>query len=137
MKKIKGFIAIFVVFILATVVYFSTPKNNEKFVQNKQIIKEENSEEPEYKIIYEESPQKEFLNLEEQIYNAEYERGRKSMYKQMGVLLIDKNEKNFDYTVLKEAPEEEKNKYEEIMAKAYADGYHKASESFYCPRQEY
>lgn len=139
MKKIKGFIAIFVVFILATVVYYSTAKNNKNFVQEqtKEQAKEEILEEPEYKIVHEQKPQKELVTLEEKLYDAEYERGRKSMYKQMGILLVDENEKTFDYTVIKEVPEAEKNKYQEIMSKAYTDGYHKASENFYCPRREY
>lgn len=135
MKKIKGIIVIFCCLFLVFCYFLSSKKQEVKIVQNKN-VEQGFSSEGEFKIIYENNIQKEYSSLEEELYDKEYERGRKNLYKQMGVLIVDKNESNFDYTVIKEVPEEEKNKYEEIMNKAYVDGYHKASESFYCPRQE-
>jgi flagellar biosynthesis/type III secretory pathway protein FliH len=129
MKKIKGFIIISVCLFIATISYLSLQGGKQKFVQTTQPKVIETAE-----VVSEEIENKEFISLEEEVYNAEYQRGRRNFYNQMGIAMPDKNEKKFEYAVLKEIPEEEKSKYEEIMAKGYVDGYHKAGEALSCPK---
>ena len=109
--------------------------NNKGAYENED--KEKQYQEYEAKIVYENFPSLENASLEQKIYWESYQRGRKVLFGQMGVELKDKNEKQFDYTsmISKEGiSEEDKAKYEEIRSKAYVDGYHKAADSFYCPR---
>lgn len=71
--------------------------------------------------------------IENKIYNIGYQRGQRAMLVQMEKQqYIDKKA---EYTVNFEIPEDEKDRLDEIMSKAYVDGYHKAGEMFYCPRQ--
>jgi hypothetical protein len=73
---------------------------------------------------------------ESKIYETAYQRGYNSFMMQFGRTDLVSNKKIEAYTsnVTKELSEEEKQKIEEISDKAYVDGYHKASDSFVCPR---
>ena len=73
---------------------------------------------------------------ESKIYETAYQRGYNSFMMQFGRTDLVSNKKIESYTsnVTKELSEEEKQKIEEISDKAYVDGYHKASDSFVCPR---
>lgn len=127
MKKIKQFSIIFGFVFLLTSAFLFFNKSKNKIVQ--QDI--ENSEEE--TIIYENIPV-EFNSLEEKIYKVAYEQGRKSLYGQMGIKLVNINEKEFSYTINVDASDEEKSKYDELKSRGYVDGYHRACDSFYCPR---
>lgn len=73
---------------------------------------------------------------ESKIYETAYQRGYNSFMMQFGRTDLVSNKKIEAYTsnVTEELSEEEKQKIEEISDKAYVDGYHKASDSFVCPR---
>lgn len=77
---------------------------------------------------------------ESKIYEMAYQRGFNSFMRQVGrpdlVYNGNNNEKIEMYTsnIIEEASDEEKQKIEEISAKAYVDGYHKAGDSTACPR---
>lgn len=77
---------------------------------------------------------------ESKIYEMAYQRGFNSFMRQVGrpdlVYNGNNNEKIEMYTsnIIEEASDEEKQKIEEISAKAYVDGYHKAGDSTVCPR---
>jgi hypothetical protein len=77
---------------------------------------------------------------ESKIYEMAYQKGYNSFMRQVGrpdlVHNGNNNEKIEMYTsnIIEEASEEEKQKIEEISAKAYVDGYHKAGDSTVCPR---
>ena len=69
------------------------------------------------------------FNKEKRAYEVGFNKGQNALYMQMGKAEKIKD-KQSEYTVLIEENEETK----EIQQKGYADGYHKASESFSCPR---
>jgi hypothetical protein len=75
---------------------------------------------------------------ESKIYKMAYQRGFNSFMRRVGRpdLVSDNNDKIEMYTsnIIAEASAEEKQKIEEISAKAYVDGYHKAGDSTVCPR---
>jgi hypothetical protein len=73
---------------------------------------------------------------ESKIYEMAYQKGYNSFMMQFGRTDLVSNKKIEAYTsnVTEELSEEEKQKIEEISDTAYVDGYHKASESFVCPR---
>lgn len=137
MKKnqiIKTAIALFgTAFALLLVINYSKfPGNGES---KPRVIDEPD---PKPRVIYEESIPIENLPLEQKIYWSSYEKGRKALLGQMGIVIKNKNsQKEFDYTSMvkeEEVSDEEKSKYEEIRDKAYVEGYHKAAENFHCPR---
>lgn len=74
-------------------------------------------------------------DLQSKAYNIGYKNGQRAMYVQMNMQVNDE-EKVVEYTTLEESikSEEEKKKIDEIIQKGYVDGYHRASESFSCPR---
>lgn len=76
-------------------------------------------------------------DLESKAYNIGYKNGQYAMYRQMNMQINDEN-KVEEYTSLENSDEikseEEKKKIDEIIQKGYVDGYHRASESFSCPR---
>jgi len=74
------------------------------------------------------------LDLDEKAFQIGYQKGQRAMLIQMGKPeLINKTA---EYTVNFEIPENEKERLEAIMSKAYVEGYHKASDLVYCPRCE-
>jgi|688.fasta_scaffold04759_49 hypothetical protein len=76
-------------------------------------------------------------DLQSKAYNIGYKNGQRAMYVQMN-MQVNEEEKVTEYTSLEESEEikseEDKKKIEEIIQKGYVDGYHRASESFSCPR---
>lgn len=76
-------------------------------------------------------------DMESKAYNIGYKNGQYAMYRQMNMQINDEN-KVEEYTSLENSDEikseEEKKKIDEIIQKGYVDGYHRASESFSCPR---
>jgi hypothetical protein len=126
MKKIKGFIVIFSCFFVILSGYFLLGQSNKKIVQQ-DVATSKN-------VQIEEIPVEE-IPVEEKIYITAYQRGRRNFQNQMGIKNDD--EKIFSYTVSKEISEEDEAKYEEIITKGYADGYHKACENFDAKRCPY
>ena len=70
--------------------------------------------------------------IEDKIYNAGYQSGQRAMFLQME--RPDLVNKIAEYTISLDVPKEEKERLEEIRMKAYVDGYHRAGDMLYCPK---
>lgn len=71
--------------------------------------------------------------LEEKAYRIGYESGERAMLSQMGKLQKNKVAK---YTIGDlEVAEEDKERFDKIMSKAYVEGYHRTADMFFCPRE--
>lgn len=70
--------------------------------------------------------------IENKIYKIGYQRGQRAMLLQMEK--PDLVDKSAEYTVNFEIPKDEKERLDSIMSKAYVDGYHKAGDLLYCPK---
>jgi hypothetical protein len=78
--------------------------------------------------------------LDAQAYRIGYLRGQNALFTQVNKpeeLHVFHAEPQVQYTVSKDAPEEEQARYSDIMMQGYIDGYHRASDSMQCPRREY
>lgn len=113
--------------ILFTWLIYDYSLNSKNFVQENKSFSKESFQKTEENV--EEIPLIETIDIEKRAYEVGFNKGQNALYMQMGKAEKIKD-KQTEYTVLIEENEEAK----EIQQKGYADGYHKASESFSCPR---
>ena len=113
--------------ILFTWLIYDYSLNSKNFVQEDKSFSKESFQKTEENV--EEIPLIETIDIEKRAYEVGFNKGQNALYMQMGKAEKIKD-KQSEYTVLIEENEETK----EIQQKGYADGYHKASESFSCPR---
>lgn len=81
-------------------------------------------------------------NPEDIAYRVAYKQGKMAFYNQMSVtgdlskeeMLALASNINFSTQVISYTSNKDSEKFEEASAKGYADGYHKACDSLYCPR---
>ncbi len=124
--KWKILIVLFCVFIVSiTALFFKKPKQDILLNEQAQMELDQQVEEVQIESSHGET-------LEEKAYRIGYERGERAMLIQMGKFNYVK--KVAKYTTDVEVPEEDKDKFNEIMSKAYVEGYHRAGEMFFCPR---
>ena len=101
--------------------------SNKNFVQEDKSFSKESFQKTEENV--EKIPLIETIDIEKRAYEFGFNKGQNALYMQIGKAEKIKD-KQTEYTVLIEENEETK----EIQQKGYVDGYHKASESFSCPR---
>jgi len=77
-------------------------------------------------------------NIEEAAYNIGFNQGERAfMLQTLDPKAESINFKEEQYTVALDLSPEQKRIYDENVAKGYVDGYHKSSESLYCPGKTY
>lgn len=130
--NLRAFLAILFAFVISAALFSIRQSSNEK--QSAKISFNETKETQIENHEIEES-------IEHKAYRIGYERGRNAMIHQITSYTegrkVDYPEiegKVAKYTVNFEVPDEDKEKIEEIMNKAYVEGYHRAADMFICPR---